>query len=204
MTDHGVMYGAIDFYNAAKKANVKPIIGLEAYMSPGGRGDATQRGGKNYHHLLTLATNYIGYQNLVKLTTRAHLEGMGSKGIFARPRIDRELLEQYHEGLVVTSACLAGEVAQHIMNKQPDKARASAAWFRDLLGPASPLLPDARRLLVFFTVVGRCYGRWCRILLDSSGSDLRLFAGGGSGGFGIAGVGIGRSCLRRSLRGNTE
>lgn len=135
MTDHGVMYGAIDFYNAAKKANVKPIIGLEAYMSPGGRGDATQRGGKNYHHLLTLATNYTGYQNLVKLTTRAHLEGMGSKGIFARPRIDRELLEQYHEGLVVTSACLAGEVAQHIMNKQPDKARASAAWFRDLLGP---------------------------------------------------------------------
>ncbi|MFN7472005.1 MAG: PHP domain-containing protein, partial [Roseiflexaceae bacterium] len=63
MTDHGVMYGAIDFYNAAKKANVKPIIGLEAYMSPGGRGDAPQRGGTNYHHLLTLATKYTGYQN---------------------------------------------------------------------------------------------------------------------------------------------
>ncbi|MFM2031723.1 MAG: hypothetical protein RLZZ297_488 [Chloroflexota bacterium] len=134
MTDHGVMYGAVDFYNAAKKAKVKPIIGLEAYMSPGHRGDPTQRGGRNYYHLLTLATSRTGYQNLVKLTTRSHLEGMGSKGIFARPRIDRELLQQHHEGLVVTSACLAGEVAQHIINKQPDKARESAAWFRDLLG----------------------------------------------------------------------
>lgn len=135
VTDHGVMYGAIDFYNAAKKANVKPIIGLEAYMAPGHRSDATQRGARNYHHLLTLATDLTGYRNLVKLTTKAHLEGMGSKGIFARPRIDRELLMQHHEGLVVTSACIAGEVAQFIQNRQPAKARETAAWFRDLLGP---------------------------------------------------------------------
>lgn len=135
VTDHGVMYGAIDFYNAAKKANIKPIIGLEAYMAPGHRGDATQRKARNYHHLVTLATNMAGYRNLVKLTTKAHLEGMGSKGVFARPRIDRELLQQHHEGLVVTSACIAGEVAQYIQNRQPDKARETAAWFRDLLGP---------------------------------------------------------------------
>ncbi|MCE2850373.1 MAG: DNA polymerase III subunit alpha [Roseiflexaceae bacterium] len=135
VTDHGVMYGAIDFYNAAKKANIKPIIGLEAYMAPGRRSDATQRGARNYHHLVTLATNMTGYRNLVKLTTKAHLEGMGSKGVFARPRIDRDLLQQHHEGLVVTSACIAGEVAQHIQNRQPDKARETAAWFRDLLGP---------------------------------------------------------------------
>jgi DNA polymerase-3 subunit alpha len=135
VTDHGVMYGAIDFYNAAKKAKVKPIIGLEAYMAPGHRQDPVQRGGRNYHHLLMLALNQTGYRNLVKLTTKAHLEGMGSKGIFARPRIDRELLEQHHEGLVVTSACIAGEVAQHIQARQPEKARETAAWFRDLLGP---------------------------------------------------------------------
>ena len=135
VTDHGVMYGAIDFYNAAKKANVKPIIGLEAYMAPGHRSDPTQRGGKNYYHLVALATDQVGYRNLVKLTTKAHLEGMGNKGVFARPRIDRELLMQHHEGLVLTSACIAGEVAQYIQARQPDKARETAAWFRDLLGP---------------------------------------------------------------------
>jgi len=135
VTDHGVMYGAIDFYNAAKKANVKPIIGLEAYIAPKNRSDPTQRGSRNYNHLLCLATDMTGYRNLVKLTTKAHLEGMGSKGIFARPRIDRELLLNHHEGLVVTSACIAGEVAQYIQSRQPEKARETAAWFRDLLGP---------------------------------------------------------------------
>jgi DNA polymerase-3 subunit alpha len=129
------MYGAIDFYNVAKKANVKPIIGLEAYMAPGHRSEPTQRGGKNYYHLVALATDQVGYRNLVKLTTKAHLEGMGNKGVFARPRIDRELLMQHHEGLVLTSACIAGEVAQYIQARQPDKARETAAWFRDLLGP---------------------------------------------------------------------
>lgn len=135
VTDHGVMYGAIDFYNAAQKANIKPIIGLEAYIAPHHRNDPTQRGSRNYNHLLCLATNMTGYRNMVKLTTKAHLEGMGSKGIFARPRIDRELLLKHHEGLVITSACIAGEVAQYIQSRQPEKARETAAWFRDLLGP---------------------------------------------------------------------
>jgi DNA polymerase-3 subunit alpha len=142
VTDHGVMYGAIDFYNAAKKANVKPIIGLEAYMAPKHRNDPTQRGSRNYNHLLCLATDMTGYRNLVKLTTKAHLEGMGSKGIFARPRIDRELLLNHHEGLVITSACIAGEVAQSFSRASPKKParprRGSAIYSGN-----RPLLPRA-------------------------------------------------------------
>ncbi|MGQ9549635.1 MAG: DNA polymerase III subunit alpha [Roseiflexus sp.] len=134
LTDHGVMYGAMEFYTNAKKAGIKPIIGLEAYMAPGSRRDATSRGAKNYYHLLLLAKNEVGYRNLVRLTTRAHLDGMG-KGVFARPRIDRELLEQYHDGLIVTSACIAGEVIQHLTADQKEQAREIAAWYRDLLGP---------------------------------------------------------------------
>ena len=134
LTDHGVMYGAMEFYAAAKKANVKPIIGVEAYMAPGSVKAPMTKGGKNYYHLLLLAQNEVGYQNLVKLTTRSHLDGMG-KGIFARPRIDREMLEKYREGVIVTSSCIAGEVIQHLTNQQKDKAREAAAWHRDLLGP---------------------------------------------------------------------
>ena len=134
LTDHGVMYGAIEFAAAARKAGVKPIIGVEAYIAPGSRFDAMSRGTKNYHHLLLLAQNAAGYRNLVKLTTRAHLEGMG-RGIFARPRIDRELLEQHHDGLIVTSSCIAGEVIQALQDGQGDQARRIAAWYRDLLGP---------------------------------------------------------------------
>ncbi|HEX9371062.1 MAG TPA: DNA polymerase III subunit alpha [Roseiflexaceae bacterium] len=133
MTDHGVMYGAMEFYAAAKKAGVKPIIGMEAYMAPGSIKDPMTKGGKNYYHLLLLAKNETGYRNLVKLTSRAHLDGM-ARGVFARPRIDRDLLEQHHEGLVVTSTCIAGEVIQHLTQQQKDKACATAAWHRDLLG----------------------------------------------------------------------
>ncbi len=133
LTDHGVMYGAMEFYAAAKKAGVKPIVGMEAYMAPGSIKDPMTKGGKNYYHLLLLAKNETGYRNLVRLTTRAHLDGAG-KGVFARPRIDRELLQQYHEGLVVTSTCIAGEVIQHLTQQQKDKAREVAAWHRDLLG----------------------------------------------------------------------
>ncbi len=93
ISDHGVMFGVIDFYREARARGVKPIIGMEAYLAPGSRGDPMVRGGKNYYHLLLLAKNETGYRNLVRLTTRAHLDGMG-KGVFARPRIDRALLEQ--------------------------------------------------------------------------------------------------------------
>jgi DNA polymerase III subunit alpha len=134
LTDHGVMYGAMEFYDAAKKAGIKPILGMEAYMAPGSRGDAMTKGGKNYYHLLLLAKNEVGYRNLVRLTTRAHLDGMG-RGVFARPRIDRELLEQHHEGLVVTSSCIAGEVIQNLTAQQKRQAHETAAYYRDLLGP---------------------------------------------------------------------
>ncbi len=135
ITDHGVMYGAMEFYAAAKKAQVKPIIGVESYMAPGSVKDPMTKGGKNYYHLLLLAENEIGYRNLVKLTTRSHLDGLANKGIFARPRIDREMLAKYSEGVIVTSSCIAGEVIQHLTNQQKDKAREAAAWHRDLLGP---------------------------------------------------------------------
>lgn len=133
LTDHGVMYGAMEFYANAKKAGIKPIIGMEAYMAPNARGDAMARGAKNYYHLLLLAKDDVGYRNLVRLTTRAHLDGAG-KGIFARPRIDRELLEEHHQGLVITSSCIAGEVIQHLTEQQKEKARETAAYYRDLLG----------------------------------------------------------------------
>lgn len=134
LTDHGVMYGAMEFYASAKKAGIKPIIGMEAYMAPGHRSEPTTRGGKNYYHMVLLARNAEGYRNLVKLTTRAHLEGMG-RGVFARPRIDRELLEQYHQGLIATSSCIAGELIQTIMEKDRAKARETAGFYRDLFGP---------------------------------------------------------------------
>ncbi|MCS6842046.1 MAG: DNA polymerase III subunit alpha [Roseiflexus sp.] len=139
LTDHGVMYGVIEFYTNAQKAGIKPILGLEAYMAPGSRRDAANRGAKNYYHLLLLAKDEVGYRNLVRLTTRAHLDGMG-KGVFARPRIDRELLEQYHDGLIVTSACIAGEIAQRLKEKEKEQAREIAAYYRDLLGPENYFL----------------------------------------------------------------
>jgi len=139
LTDHGVMYGAMEFYDAAKKANIRPIIGMEAYMAPNARTDPMTKGGKNYYHLLLLAQNEVGYRNLAKLTTRSHLDGMG-RGVFARPRIDRELLEQHHEGLVVTSSCIAGQVIQNITAQQRKQAVETAAYYRDLLGPENYFL----------------------------------------------------------------
>ena len=133
LTDHGVMYGAMDFYAQAKKAGVKPIIGMEAYIAPNSMRDPMTKGGKNYYHLVLLAQNEIGYKNLVKLTTRAHLDGM-AKGIFARPRIDWNLLEQHHEGIIATSSCIAGEVIQKLTGQQKKEAREVAAKYRDLFG----------------------------------------------------------------------
>ncbi|ACL25370.1 DNA polymerase III subunit alpha [Chloroflexus aggregans] len=134
LTDHGVLYGAMEFYEAAKKAGIRPIIGVEAYIAPGSLSDPMTKGAKNYFHLLLLAQNETGYRNLVKLTTRAHLDGMG-KGVFARPRIDRHLLETYHEGLIVTSACVAGELLHHLKHGDRHTAVETAAYYRDLLGP---------------------------------------------------------------------
>jgi DNA polymerase-3 subunit alpha len=128
ITDHGVMYGAIEFYQAAKEAGIKPIIGIEIYIAPGsrfGRGAAD----KNNYHLILLAKDKVGYLNLIQLTTKAHLEGY-----YYRPRVDKELLEQHHKGLIALSACLSGEVSQLILSRRYDDARKVAQWYRQLYG----------------------------------------------------------------------
>ena len=131
LTDHGVMYGAIELIKVCKAAEIKPIIGNEMYII---NGDITQQQRRPRYHQVVLAKNTQGYKNLVKLTTISHLQGVQGKGIFSRPCINKDLLEQYHEGLIVTSACLGGEVPQAILQKRPDVARKVAQWYKDLFG----------------------------------------------------------------------
>ena len=133
ITDHGVMHGVIGFYEKARAAGIKPIIGCEAYIAPGSRLDkkANTRGSKDgYNHLLLLAENEAGYHNLIKLTTAAHLEGF-----YYKPRIDKELLEEHREGLIAFSGCLASEIPQAILRDDDDKARDAIDWFKQVLGP---------------------------------------------------------------------
>ncbi len=129
LTDHGVMYGAIEFYKAAKNEGIKPIVGMEAYTTIDDHRKKPQRGKSSNNHLLLLAKNEIGYKNLMKISSIAHLEGY-----YYRPRIQRSLLKNYSEGLIVTSACPAGELAQHIMNNDMESARKVAQWFLDIFG----------------------------------------------------------------------
>ncbi|MCG9892241.1 MAG: DNA polymerase III subunit alpha [Thermosynechococcaceae cyanobacterium MS004] len=131
LTDHGVMYGAVGLLKACKGKDVKPIIGNEMYVI---NGDITLQERRPRYHQVVLAKNTQGYRNLVKLTTISSLQGMQGKGIFARPCINKDLLEQYHEGLIVTSACLGGEVPQAIMQGRLDVARRVAQWYKDLFG----------------------------------------------------------------------
>src|SRR5688572_15098338 len=120
ITDHGVLYGAIDFYQTARNKGIKPIIGCEVYVAPGSRLDKkASSGGKDvYNHLVLLAKDEKGYKNLVKLVTSAHLEGY-----YYKPRIDKEILAANSEGLIALSGCLASEIPQHILNDQMDRAR---------------------------------------------------------------------------------
>ncbi len=128
ITDHGVMYGVIEFYQAAREAGIKPIIGCEIYIAPGGRLNRNA-GEKNNYHLILLARNQTGYQNLIQLVTRSHLEGF-----YYRPRVDKGLLEQHKEGLIALSACLSGEVPYLILNRRYDEARQAALWYRQTFG----------------------------------------------------------------------
>jgi DNA polymerase-3 subunit alpha len=132
ITDHGVMCGAIDFYQAAKRAGIKPILGCEMYVAPGSRLEKkpARGGGDNYHHLGLLAADLAGYRNLTKLTTAAHLEGF-----YYKPRVDKELLARHHEGLIALSGCLASEIPQLILAGRPDKARETIDWFKQVFGP---------------------------------------------------------------------
>jgi DNA polymerase-3 subunit alpha len=128
ITDHGGLYGAIDFYRYAREAEVKPIIGCEVYVATGSRHSRTP-GDKSQYHMTVLAKDAQGYQNLVKLVSRAQLEGF-----YYRPRVDRELLEQHHEGLVVLSGCPSGEVPTLISQGRMEDAKATASWYRELFG----------------------------------------------------------------------
>jgi len=124
ITDHGAMYGAIEFYQAAREAGIKPIIGCEVYIAPGSHLDRNTTDRNNYH-LILLAKNHKGYQNLIQLTTKAHLEGF-----YYRPRVDKELLEQHRDGLIALSACLAGEISQLILSGRLDDAKEAALWYK--------------------------------------------------------------------------
>ena len=127
ITDHGVMFGAIDFYKACLANGIKPIIGCEVYVAPRSRMDKDPNLDSKYNHLILLAKNNEGYKNLAKLVSIGFTEGF-----YYKPRIDKEVLEKYHEGLVCCSACLAGELPQAIMQGDMDEAGRIAKWFKEL------------------------------------------------------------------------
>ena len=128
ITDHGVMYGIIQFFMAAKEAGIKPIIGCEVYVTQNSR-SSREAGDKNNYHLVLLARNQIGYHNLIQLATRAHLEGF-----YYKPRVDKELLEEYHEGLIALSACIRGEVPNLILEGRSEEAKQIALWYKQTFG----------------------------------------------------------------------
>jgi DNA polymerase-3 subunit alpha len=133
LTDHGVMYGAIELLKLCGKAGIKPIIGNEMYVINGTIEDPQPKKERRYH-LVVLAKNAVGYRNLVKLTSISHLRGMRGRGIFSRACIDKQLLRQYSEGLIVSTACLGGEIPQAILKGRPDVARSVAAWYQEVFG----------------------------------------------------------------------
>jgi DNA polymerase-3 subunit alpha len=131
ITDHGNLFGAVDFYSAAREAGIKPILGLEAYISPTTRQDRSMGNQSDAcYHLILLAMNETGWRNLIRMSSRSYLEGF-----YYKPRIDRDLLAQFHEGLVCTTACLGGEVPTALLSNQPGKARRIAGEYRDIFGP---------------------------------------------------------------------
>src|SRR5262245_25455424 len=129
LTDHGVMYNAIEFYQRATDAGIKPIMGCEVYVAPGARSDRQPRR-DNYFHMVLLARNMIGYKNLVKLVSKGFLEGF-----YYKPRVDKELLAEYAEGLIATSACLGGEIPTQILHRELKQAEYLAGQFREMFGP---------------------------------------------------------------------
>ena len=130
ITDHGVMYGVIDFYRAAKEEGIKPIIGCEVYVAPNSRFDKELTGGDDrYYHLVLLAENNIGYANLMKIVSRGFTEGY-----YYKPRVDMEVLEKYHEGIIALSACLAGEVQRYILKGLKDEAKKAALKYEKCFG----------------------------------------------------------------------
>jgi DNA polymerase-3 subunit alpha len=130
ITDHGTMYGVIEFYQKAKKAGIKPIIGVETYLAPGSRFDKNLKEDGRSFHLLLLAKNETGYRNLIKLVSHAHIEGF-----YYKPRIDWELLQEHHEGLIAATACLAGEIPKLILADKLEEAEKKIKEYSNLFGP---------------------------------------------------------------------
>jgi len=128
LTNHGVMYGAIEFYLAVREAGIKPIIGCEVYVAPNSR-FGREVSDKNNYHLILLAKNQTGYRNLIQLTTKANLEGF-----YYKPRVDKELLEQHHHGLIVLSGCIAGEVPRLVLEGRLGEAKQAALWYKQTFG----------------------------------------------------------------------
>src|SRR6266404_8631900 len=161
ITDHGNMFGAVEFYNAMKKEQVKPIIGCEMYVAYGSRFDkagvedqAADAGANN--HLIVLAANNEGYKNLVKLVSAGYTEGF-----YYKPRIDKELLREHREGLIVLSSCLKGEVSQALANGNYGKARDAALQYKDILGADNFFLeiqdhgiPDQQKIVPMMARLG--------------------------------------------------
>ena len=129
ITDHGNMYGAVDFYKACKKHGIKPIIGCEVYVAPRTRFDKEKALDKEYNHLILLCKNKIGYKNLIKLVSLSYTEGY-----YYKPRVDMEVLQEFHEGIIALSACLAGEVARYLQRGMYEDAKAAALRYQDIFG----------------------------------------------------------------------
>ncbi len=150
VTDHGSMFGALKFFEAGRAAGIKPILGVEAYVAPGSRFDRTPgESEEKYYHVTLLAQNETGYRNLLKLVSAGHLEGF-----YHKPRMDKQLMAEHAEGIICLSGCLSSEVATHLKNGVPDRAREAAATYRDIFGPDNYFmelqdhgLSDQRRIL---------------------------------------------------------
>jgi DNA polymerase-3 subunit alpha len=131
ITDHGVMYGVIDFYKEARKQGIRPILGCEIYLTPGSRFDReNSKGEDRYYHLVLLAENNTGYQNLMKIVSKGFVDGF-----YYKPRVDFDLLRQYHEGIIALSACLAGEVSKNLTRGLYDEAKKAALRYQEIFGP---------------------------------------------------------------------
>lgn len=129
LTDHGNLYGAIEFYKKAKEAGIKPILGMETYVAPRTRFDKENKIDDQYSHLTLLVKNNEGWKNLIKLSTYAHLEGF-----YYKPRIDKELLEKYHDGIIALSGCLGGKIPQLILNEKFNEAEKAAEEYKNIFG----------------------------------------------------------------------
>jgi DNA polymerase-3 subunit alpha len=147
LTDHGVLYGAIEFYKAARKAGIKPLMGVETYVAP--RDRFSKEANERYYHLILLSETTVGWHNLVALVSKAHLEGF-----YYRPRVDKDLLREHHEGLIALSACLGGEVAQCLLNGRFEDAKAKALEYQEIFGKGNyfleiqkhPQIPDSETI----------------------------------------------------------